>query len=105
MADWILSYFQGNKPVLELIQRNFRWPVLRERFFAEGDSVWKTLLGEMKASGLLSGKNDGEVYKTLYCLLSMCGAVAYSSIMRGEPEPIEKMRPVIFSIIRKALRP
>lgn len=105
LADAILDYFRDNKAVLELIQRNFHWPVLQEKFRTDTDSVWKMLRQDVKAYGETCGKNEGELLKTLYCLVAMCGAVAYSSIICGEPEPIDKMKNVIFSIIRKALRP
>lgn len=104
MADAILNYFQDNKEILELIQRNFHWPVIREKFRTDTDSIWKMLRNDVKASSELGRKSENEILKTLYCLIAMCGAVAYSSILRGEPEPIEKMKPVIFSIIRKSLR-
>ncbi len=104
MADAILDYFQNNKEVLQLIQRNFHWPAIREKFRTDTDSIWKMIRNDIKESGASGRKNETEILRVLYCLVAMCGAIAYSSILRGEPEPIDKMKPVIFSIIRKSLR-
>lgn len=105
MTDAILEYFQNNKEVWELIQRNFHWPVIREKFRTDTDSVWKMIRNDVKAYSEQEERSEGELLRALYCLIAMCGAVAYSSIIRGEPEPIDKMKPVIFSIIRRSLRP
>ena len=104
LADGVLGYFQSDKAALELIQRNFRWPVIKEKFHTDTDSVWKSIMEDIRQSDELGGKDEAKVLKILYCLVAMCGAVAYSSIIRSEPEPIEKMKPVIFEIIRKSLR-
>ena len=104
LADGVLGYFQSDKAALELIQRNFRWPVIKEKFHTDTDSVWKSIMEDIRQSDELGGKDEAEVLKILYCLVAMCGTVAYSSIIRSEPEPIEKMKPVIFEIIRKSLR-
>ena len=69
------------------------------------DPLWRSLMRDLKQSegGELAGKSEEEVFRILYCLLTMGGSVAAAAILRGEPEPIEKIKPALYGIIRAAL--
>lgn len=100
LADAALDYLQQNRGVLEILRRGGRMPKLSRE-----DPLWRSLMRDLKQSegGELAGKSEEEVFRILYCLLTMGGSVAAASILRGEPEPIEKIKPALYGIIRAAL--
>ena len=69
------------------------------------DPLWRSLMRDLRQSerGELAGESEEEVFRFLYCLLTMGGSVAAAPILRGEPEPIEKIKPALYGIIRAAL--
>lgn len=100
LSDGMLDYLVQNRGVLELLRWGGRLPKL------ERDSnLWRSLMRDLRQSSghELEGKSEDEIFRALYCLLSMGSSVACPAILRSEPEPIEKLKPVIFSIIRAAL--
>ena len=103
LANALLDFLADNKPLLGFIERGFRWPAFRERMNATGNPVWQSLRNDLRLQAERTGK-DEELIRRVYCLVSMCGSVAYSSIMRGEPEDLSRLRPVICGIIRDSLR-
>lgn len=104
LAGALLDFFEANKPLLGFIERGFRWPAFREKMNATGNAVWQSLRNDMRRQAQMCGKSEEELVRRVYCLVSMCGSVAYSSIIRGEPEDLAKLRPVICGIIRDSLR-
>ena len=101
MADALLAVLQQNRGLLEIMRRGGRMPKLNRE-----DPLWRSLMRDLKQSegGELAGKSEEEVFRTLYCLLTMGGSVAAASILRGDPEPIERMKPALYGIIRAALQ-
>lgn len=104
LAGALLDFFEANKPLLGFIERGFRWPAFREKMNATGNAVWQSLRNDMRRHAQMCRKSEEELVRRVYCLVSMCGSVAYSSIIRGEPEDLAKLRPVICGIIRDSLR-
>ena len=104
LANALLDFLADNKPLLGFIERGFRWPAFRERMNATGNPVWQSLRNDLRLQAERTGKDEEELIRRVYCLVSMCGSVAYSSIMRGEPEDLSRLRPVICGIIRDSLR-
>ncbi len=104
LAGALLDFFEDNKPLLRFIDRGFRWPAFREKMNVTGNAVWQSLRNDMRHHAQICGMNEDELVRRVYCLVSMCGSVAYSSIIRGEPEELAKLRPVICGIIRDSLR-
>ena len=100
LADAALDYLQQNRGVLEILRRGGRMPKLSRE-----DPLWRSLMRDLKQSegGELAGKSEEEVFRILYCLLTMGGSVAAAAILRGEPETMEKMKPALYGIIRAAL--
>ena len=104
LANALLDFLADNKPLLGFIERGFRWPAFRERMNATGNPVWQSLRNDLRLQAERTGKDEEELIRRVYCLVSMCGSVAYSSIIRGEPEDLSRLRPVICGIIRDSLR-
>ena len=102
LSDAVLDYLAQNRGVLELLRRGGRLPKLDR-----DSSLWRSLMRDLRQSPgrELEGKSEEEIFRTLYCLLSMGSSVACPAILRGDPEPVEKLKPTIFAIIRAALSP
>ena len=100
LSDAVAGMLLQNRPLFELIRRGGRLPKPEK-----GSALWGSLLRDLRQSpgGELAGKSEEEVFRILYCLLTMGGSVAAAAILRGEPEPIEKIKPALYGISRAAL--
>ena len=100
LSDAVAGMLLQNRPLFELVRRGGRLPKPEK-----GSALWGSLLRDLRQSpgGELAGKSEEEVFRILYCLLTMGGSVAAAAILRGEPEPIEKIKPALYGIIRAAL--
>ena len=100
LSDAVAGMLLQNRPLFELIRRGGRLPKPEK-----GSALWGSLLRDLRQSpgGELAGKSEEEVFRVLYCLMAMEMAVFSAAALRGEPEPPEKLRPVLQEIIRAAL--
>ena len=100
LSDAVAGMLLQNRPLFELVRRGGRLPKPEK-----GSALWGSLLRDLRQSpgGELAGKSEEEIFRVLYCLMAMEMAVFSAAALRGEPEPPEKLRPVLQEIIRAAL--
>ena len=82
---------------------DFRFPSFREKMNRTGNPVWRSLRADLKQYAALSGIDEKELLRRIYCLVSMCGSVACAAVLDGEPADLPHMRPSILAIIRGSL--
>ncbi len=103
-VDYIIEYFKTHKLVLKLIERNFSWPIAKDKMDHESDNE---LFSGMVDSFLNHPYSDEvsreQSYKYLYSIIMLCVSVCYSSIINEEPDTIDNMKPVLYDIIAKVL--
>ncbi|BFJ84282.1 TetR/AcrR family transcriptional regulator [Ruthenibacterium sp. TH_2024_36131] len=103
MVDYIVEYFKYNKLQLQLLERNFSWPMVRQAFSDQSDPLWKNLAQDLAQSPLAQRYSEDELFKLMFVLVEMCGSVCYSSIIEGKPDTIDHMKPTLYRIIRQSL--
>ncbi|MBC8571171.1 TetR/AcrR family transcriptional regulator [Zongyangia hominis] len=104
IADFIINYFTKNKLVLQMVERNFSWPLIREKLDDEQFSVLNDILASCFSHPYLEGHSQDEIYKLLFVIIELCGSISYTSIIMNQPDTIENMKPFLYDIIRKILR-
>ncbi|WP_249316995.1 TetR/AcrR family transcriptional regulator [Gehongia tenuis] len=101
-VDNIIEYFKRNKLVLRLIERNFSWPLVKEQMGQiPEDSAFQEMADTLTSN--MEGRSQEEVFKLIYVIVATCGSVCYSSIIYGEPDTIDNMKPTLYHIIEQAL--
>lgn len=104
-VDYIIEYFKSHKIVLKLIERNFSWPIVKDKLNKKQDNE---LFTEMVNSFLnhphKADFSTEDTYKYLYSIIVLCVSICYSSIINNQPDTIENMKPVLYDIISKILK-
>ena len=106
VIDHIIEALRGDTLVLKFLERNFVWPGLDQiEASREAEPLMRKLLAVVLTSPEMAGRTEREIYQRITALGSMCMSVCYSSILEGKPDNIDAMKPVLYEIIHKALRP
>lgn len=103
MVDYIVEYFKYNKLQLQLLERNFSWPMVQQALSRQTDPLWRSLAQDLSKSPLAQRYTEDELFKLIFVLVEMCGSTCYSSIIEGKPDTIDNMKPVLYRIIRQSL--
>lgn len=104
-TDYIIEYFKENKIILKIINKNFSWGIYRKALAdsKQNEEMFKiinTFMENIEEAGI--DPEDAE--KTLFIVIELIGTVCYSSIILGEPDSIDNMKPILFNTIRKILK-
>lgn len=103
--DWIITYFTKHTNILQLIHRNFSWP-LTERGLQEyrDDPLWHNILSMLTMrTPMIDSPSADDLFKTIYIIIQMCGTICYSSMIEQKPDTIENMKPILYNMIRRIL--
>lgn len=104
LLDYIIEYFSANKLVLKLIERNFSWPLIKEKLSkTDGDLFLDELLEECFTSPNMAQYTKDEIFKIIFTIVELCGSLCYSSIINNQPDNIESMKPILYMMIHKIL--
>lgn len=103
-TDYIIEYFKENKILLKIINKNFSWGIYRRALTdtKQNEEMVKVIgiyMEHMQSMGMTAD----EAEKTLFIIIELIGTVSYSSIILGEPDNIDSMKPILFNSIRKIL--
>ncbi|MCI2047391.1 MAG: TetR/AcrR family transcriptional regulator [Faecalibacterium sp.] len=104
-ADCIIEYFKTSPTVLRLLDRHFSWPRLEHQLATTTDPVVLSLIRNVLDSPAMQGRTEQEMWHLVFVLTEMVGATCYSSIIEMRPAPIDEMKPILYNVIRAALRP
>lgn len=104
-VDAIVEYFKSHTDELELLGKNFSWPLIR-RELADGpqDDAFAQLTERLVHDPYRPDTTTEQRYLYLYAIIVLCGSVGYSSILLGQPAPIDVMKPVLYDIIRRTVQ-
>lgn len=103
LIDYVIEYFKRNKLILRLIQRNFSWPIVERQLSLREDPLWDKLMAAIEKSGIAQGRTEDELFKLIFVILEMIGSTCYSSIIQGNPDTIDNMKPVLYGLVRKMI--
>lgn len=104
-ADRIIEYFKTSPTVLRLLDRHFSWPRLERELATTNDETILKLMRDVRESPVMQGRTESEIFSLFFVLTEMVGTTCYSSIIDGRPASIDEMKPILYDIIRSALRP
>ena len=105
VIDHIIESLRKDTVVLRFLERNFVWPGLDQiEASRDAEPLMRKLLNVVLTSPEMAGRTEREIYQRITALGSMCMSVCYSSILEGKPDNIDNMKPVLYDIIRRALR-
>lgn len=95
----VVDRLKQNKPLLRLISKDLSWGVFKNAFYYQSDTIDSDFYDAyqliMKEDGL---RCDNEELM-LFSIVELVGSTCYSSILMGEPEPIDKFKPYLFKNI------
>ena len=99
LIDYVIEYFKRNK----LILRNFSWPIVERQLSLREDPLWDKLMTAVEQSGIAQGRTEDELFKLIFVILEMIGSTCYSSIIQGNPDTIDNMKPILYGLVRKMI--
>jgi AcrR family transcriptional regulator len=98
--NYVIDYFKDNKLMLKLINKNFsvgiyRRAILRPDEFSEVEEVVSLFIDNL----LKNNMDRKEAQITLFIIFELVGSICYSSIIMGEPDDIETIKPILYKKI------
>jgi len=104
LIDYIIEYFKNNILVLKLIEKNFSWPLIKEKLNnSDSDKEMDTLLELCISNSYMSMYTKDEAFKIIFMIIEMCGSICFSSIINKQPDTIDNMKPTLYMMITKIL--
>lgn len=102
--DYIIEYFKNNKIMLKLIYKNLSWGIYRkaiatQEHYEEMREVFNYFIENLRREQTV-GEDPGKI---LFMIIELTGSVCYSSIILGEPDSIDNMKPLLFKMIKKMI--
>ena len=105
--DYVINYFKTNKLLLKLINKNFSCGLYKRTMLSNEEShrgvqeVMKFFMENLQSKYNMSLE---EAELTLFMIFELVGGVCYSSIVLGEPEDIDTIKPFLFKKILAMMR-
>lgn len=105
--DYVINYFKTNKLLLKLINKNFSCGLYKRTMLSNEEShrgvqeVMKFFMENLQSKYNMSLE---EAELTLFMIFELVGGVCYSSIVLGEPEDIDMIKPFLFKKILAMMR-
>ena len=100
-VDAIIEYLKDNKPILALLEKNFSWPPIEKGLLDDED--FRRITDLLMSNPHRKDDSRETSIKYMFSLLALCGSVGYSSIIKGQPDTIDNMKPVLYDIITRTL--
>ena len=104
LIEYIIDYFKENKLLLGIINKNFSYVIHKNKSIMEKKAEIDEIIGIFLEKLLERGFSEEEGKITLFMIIELVGSVCYSSIILGEPEDIEVIKPILFKKIRLMLK-
>lgn len=106
VLDEIIERLRLNPALLCLIHRNVTWTLYRKAMKKEsGESLLDLLKKDEKRYKRNDHVTDETFEKRMFILLEMTTSLAYTTIIRNEPCGIDELKPTLYELIRKMIKP
>ncbi|ADQ39918.1 transcriptional regulator, TetR family [Caldicellulosiruptor acetigenus I77R1B] len=100
--EYIIDYLNKNKVLFRFLKKDFSW-VFYKKITENEELVEIKEAKEMFLKNLTTKYSDQELEMVIFMILELVSSLTYSSIVNSEPAPIEKVKPLLLSTIRKIL--
>lgn len=99
-VDYLINFFESDTKFLELIFKNLSWELYEKAFNCEElETARKAFIKNF----VLAGGDSQNAHRRLYIIVSMVGAVCYSSIVLKTPYKFEDVKPELYRSIERIL--
>lgn len=106
MADFIINYFSTDTETLKMMRKDFIFPLTVDDFDNSRNPLMISLRKEISDYAQVSGFSNHEILFRLYSQLSMIAGICHSVMIDHFPDSdINSLKPSLFDMIRKAIRP
>lgn len=100
MADYLIDYFKNDTGTVQVLKKDFTWPITEEEFISTDDPLMSSIRDMIEQYSESSGLEEHKILLRIYALFSMIASVCYSAIIDHFPDDIDMFKPEIFSMIR-----
>ncbi|MDS0524165.1 TetR/AcrR family transcriptional regulator [Clostridium sp. SHJSY1] len=98
--DYVINYFKENRLMLKLINKNLSAGLFKRALRNPDENREVEEVVNFFIENLIKrGMEEIEAELTLFMIFELAGSVCYSSIVLGEPEEIDVIKPVLFNKI------
>lgn len=102
--DYLIEYLRENKRLLKIIHKNLSWGIFRKALANPEQLVEMMGVRKYIKDKILKEMQDRDFEKNLFMIMELTGSVCYSSIILEEPDNIDNMKPVLFTMIKKMMK-
>ncbi len=100
--EYIIDYLSKNRVLFRFLKKDFSWVFYKK--ITENDQLVEIKKAkEMFLKNLNTNYSQEELEMVIFMILELVSSLTYSSIVNSEPAPIEKVKPLLLSTIRKIL--
>ncbi len=105
-ANEVITYLEDDVLLLRIIHKNLSWGLFRKALadseqYRDMELIYNRFVLALKDhQGIV---DEQEVEKMLFIIIELVGSVCYSAIILKEPAPIDEMKHLLYSMIRKML--
>lgn len=100
--EYIIDYLSKNRVLFRFLKKDFSWVFYKK--ITENDQLVEIKNAkEMFLKNLNTNYSQEELEMVIFMILELVSSLTYSSIVNSEPAPIEKVKPLLLSTIRKIL--
>lgn len=98
--DYIIEYLNKNKFIFRFLKKDFSW-VFYKKLTGQNDQFKEIKVAKERLFENIPTKYTKEELEiVIFMIIELISSITYSSIIKGEPAPIEKVKPLLFDIIR-----
>lgn len=102
--DYLIGQLAEDKILMRIIHKDLSYSLYRKVLNDPVRGVeLKKVVEEFKSNVRCDGYGEEDTEHLLFILLEMTGSVCYSAIVNNEPAPLDVIKPVLFTTIRKIL--
>ena len=105
MASELIEYFEHDYEVVQLMKKDFVWPIDEAQFLTSTDPIMSEIRKDIDGFAEESGISSHQILVRIYALICMISSICYSSIVDKFPADIVTVKPEIYQMIRAALQP
>ncbi|ADQ05429.1 transcriptional regulator, TetR family [Caldicellulosiruptor owensensis OL] len=100
--EYIIDYLSKNRMLFRFLKKDFSWVFYKK--ITENDQLVEIKKAkEMFLKNFNTNYSQEELEMVIFMILELVSSLTYSSIVNSEPAPIEKVKPLLLSTIRKIL--
>ncbi len=102
MASYLIHFFLDNQDLVEVLKKDFVWPISEEEFNTTDFPVLVQIRHEIEKYEKESGISQHQILIRLYAMISMICSVCYSSIIDHFPDNLAEIEVEIYTMIRQS---